>query len=92
MGGRLMYGTDWMMTLAEKGVAKYLDQFVATYSQIDRAQPMGSAPLSDAFFAGNAATFLGLRRNGASRRRLEAFYGRHQIETPEWARKVDALT
>lgn len=92
MGGRLMYGTDWMMTLAEKGVTKYLDQFVATYSQIDRAQPMGSAPLSDAFFAGNAATFLGLRRNGASRRRLEAFYGRHEIETPEWARKVDALT
>jgi len=51
-----------------------------------------NAPLSDAFSAGKAATFLGLRRNDDSRRRLEAFYGRYEIETPEWARKVESLT
>ncbi len=94
MGERLMYGSDWTMILKEKNVDRYLADFIkvigAVGQQAPQLRPRGMN-LADAFFGANATEFLGLRKGRGNRRRLEAFYGRHQVATPDWMRKVDGL-
>lgn len=92
MGQRFMYGTDWMMTLAEKGVGQYLDQFVAIYARIEADLKVAPGTLSHAFFGKHAVQFLGLHKGAQSRGRIDAFYNRHGVDTPDWMRKVDAST
>jgi len=90
MHERFMYGTDWMMTLTERNVKGYLDEFVANIADL-RKTPAMPQDISDRFFARNAVTYLGLQRNGENRKRLESFYARKNIETPDWMMKVDRL-
>jgi predicted TIM-barrel fold metal-dependent hydrolase len=90
MHDRFMYGTDWMMTLTQKNVRNYLDEFVANIAELKKT-PGVPRDIPDRFFGRNAVDFLGLRKNGANRRRLEAFYAPRKIERPQWMEKVDAL-
>ena len=85
-----MYGTDWMMTLTQKNVKGYLDEFVANIADL-RKTPGVRQDVSDRFFARNAVTYLGLQRNDANRKRLERFYSRKNIDSPDWMMKVDRL-
>lgn len=78
------------MTLTQKNVKCYLDEFVANITNL-RKTPALPQDISDRFFARNAATYLGLRRNDANRKRLDRFYARKNIDTPDWMMKVDRL-
>jgi len=91
---RLMYGSDWEMSLIERNVETYLAGFQATFARIE-ANLSGRDPvfkgLADKFFGRNAATFLGLARGQRNRERIEAFYRRNGVPDPQWMKKVDAL-
>ncbi len=83
---RLMYGTDWTMILPQENVEQYLSRFISVMDRLEQSMP---APrLADKFFSGNAVRFLGLGKQGANRRRLEAFYARNQMDNPDWMRKL----
>ncbi|WP_210495747.1 amidohydrolase family protein [Microvirga antarctica] len=85
---RLMFGTDWEMTsLIGRKVGAYQADFESLFSELDQAR--GAPSASDRFFGLNAATFLGLRKGDANRRRIERFYGRNAVPTPLWMEKVD---
>lgn len=92
MGERLMYGSDWSMILTQKNVDQYLAGFIrvidAVSQQAPQLKPRGTS-LANAFFGVNAAEFLGLRKGRGNRRRLESFYTRHGVATPDWMEKVD---
>lgn len=88
---RLMYGTDWTMILPQQNVESYLRQFMNVQSRVEAQDPVarpGGATLADAFFGRNAVRFLGLQRGSPTRRRLEAFYERHQMGEPDWMMKI----
>lgn len=89
---RLMYGTDWTMLLPQKNVERYLQEFIGVMRRVEQSTLAGAAPrgasLSNAFFGANAASFLGLSRGRRTRERLEAFYGRNDVATPDWMAKV----
>ncbi|WP_374244572.1 amidohydrolase family protein [Zoogloea sp.] len=89
---RLMYGTDWTMLLPQKNVERYLQEFMGVMRRVEQSSLTGVTPrgasLSDAFFGDNAVSYLGLSRNKRTRARLEAFYDRHQLETPDWMKKI----
>lgn len=90
---RLMYGTDWTMTLPQKHVERYLSDFIDVMQRIEQDEPGIGArqtSLSNAFFGRNAAEYLGLRTGRGNRRRLEAFYARNQLDEPDWMKKLDA--
>jgi Predicted metal-dependent hydrolase of the TIM-barrel fold len=92
---RLMYGSDWSMILTQKNSENYLADFAEVIERVERVAPdLGArnGRLADAFFGRNAAEFLGLLSGRGNRRRLEAFYGLHNIEPPDWMRKVDAIS
>jgi hypothetical protein len=90
---RLMYGSDWEMSLVERNVEGYLSGFEQLYDGLRTdLESRGTQwrTLVDDFFGRNAADFLGLRKGEATRTRLEKFY-RERIATPAWMKKVDAL-
>lgn len=90
---RLMYGSDWSMTLKESRVASYLADFMEVISRLENGDPVRrvrNQALSNAFFGQNAVEFLGLKSNRGNRTRLERFYSRHRIPTPDWMSKVDS--
>ncbi|MGF6513013.1 putative TIM-barrel fold metal-dependent hydrolase [Pseudomonas sp. BT76 TE3572] len=71
----LMFGTDWMMLGLDKSYEGYTEQIYGYFkNRIGFSQPM-----LDRLFAGNAGTFLGLRKNDRVRERLLQFYRRYQI-------------
>ena len=91
---RLMYGTDWTMILTQKNVERYLSDFMDVIRKVEERQPAASpmfGRLTDAFFARNATRYLGLAKGRGNRKRLEAFYARHAMPSPEWMTKVDGL-
>ena len=61
-------------------------------SEVEAGLPGQPKTIADSFFGGNAVEFLGLRRGERARQRLEAFYARNHVATPDWMRKVDRLT
>lgn len=94
MRERLMYGTDWSMILTQKNVKHYLSNFIQLMTRVERARPgtlVRNSSISNAFFGGNAAQFLGLRSNRGNRKRLDLFYAKNAVPTPDWLRKVDRL-
>lgn len=48
-----------------------------------------SESLSRKFFGLNAASYLGLRKGERNRTRVDAFYPKHGVSTPDWMRKLD---
>ena len=87
---RLMYGADWKMLVAEAGSENYLADFARVIGQLEES--MSITALGDNFLGANAAAFLGLKKNQATRGRLEKFYDAAKFrETPSWMAKVDAL-
>jgi predicted TIM-barrel fold metal-dependent hydrolase len=86
---RFMFGTDWeMVTLVSRSANEYLSAFE---NVIDAVVPRNSADEKVRFFGNNAAAYLGLARGEQTRRRLERFYFRNSIATPEWMRKADQI-
>lgn len=92
---RFMYGTDWEMTLAEGNVIDtYLDRFVELFKEMQKRPAVisqGLSRLDDRFFGLNAATWIGLRRGERARSRLDAFYAKHKVSTPDWMTKLDKV-
>ena len=95
---RLMYGSDWSLLMLDKGMETYLADFIRLYNTLDQSAnlPQNQPSLSDRFFGANAADFLGLRKGGPTRTRIEAFYRNNNFDfngtrRPEWMNKVDAL-
>jgi predicted TIM-barrel fold metal-dependent hydrolase len=93
---RLMYGTDWFMTIQESGVANYLSKFEAVLADLDNQhKDLPGPPLSQRIFALNAATFLGLFPGDKTRVRLEKFYKSKKFDLvnnpPDWMKKVKVL-
>lgn len=88
---RLMYGSDWTMILPLQNVESYLVEFAAVIARVEAAlgpSRVRETSLTNAFFGLNAASFLGLQRGGKNRRRLEAFYERNRVDTPDWMSKL----
>ncbi len=92
LANRFMYGTDWLMTLTDGGVDRYLDQFIDLFEKLERQPSFRRARvqnLTEKFLGVNAVQWLGLRRSDATRDRLDRFYADHRVPKPDWARKVD---
>jgi predicted TIM-barrel fold metal-dependent hydrolase len=92
LANRFMYGTDWLMTLSNGGVDRYLDRFVDLFGKLEQQPAFRRArlqSLTEKFLGLNAARWLGLRRGEGTRDRLERFYAAHGVPTPDWAQKVD---
>ena len=87
---RLMYGSDWEMSLPEANVKSYLAGFEALYKTLQHDLGPGWSTLSDDFLGRNAVEFLGLRSGEATRKRLDQWYAKNLAE-PAWMRKVDAI-
>lgn len=91
---RVLYGTDWLMLLLEKNSKDCLSAMESAFAELDNSPHQG-ASYADRFFALNAIEWLGLAPNGATRRRLEDFYRRSEMDLeknpPHWMAKVDAL-
>jgi predicted TIM-barrel fold metal-dependent hydrolase len=81
----LMYGSDWIMVGLEQDHEAYLGRVSQFFRQVaDNEEQIGRV------LAGNAARFLGLGPNDAARRRLQAYYERHQLN-PGWMRQFDEI-
>ncbi|SFG10913.1 Amidohydrolase [Duganella sp. CF458] len=80
LANRFMYGTDWEMTITQGHIESYLANFEEVFE---------SKLVARKFFGENAADFAGLRNGQPTRLRLQKFYDRHQIPTPDWMRKID---
>jgi hypothetical protein len=77
---RLMYGSDWQMLARARGWTQYLNDFRAVVGPLTE----------EALFLGrNAADYFGLRRLQPGRRRLDAFYKKHDLPAPDWTHVVD---
>ena len=85
---RFMYGTDWEMVLTHGDVGDYLEDFTIVLKKME--DKLGEE-LAPQFFGGNAARWLGLAKGGATRERLKKFYGKHDVQEPDWVAKVDAI-
>ncbi len=89
---RFMYGSDWEMLLVEKDVDSFLEKFINIMKQLEERagiKSTGKVSLSDSFFGWNAVRYLGLQRGGATRKRLESFYAKYKIKTPDWMAKIE---
>jgi hypothetical protein len=94
LANRFLYGTDWEMTITHGRIDNYLGAFEDLFAQLaDSAAPAGLSreDLARKFFGANAVAYAGLRASDRTRRRLQAFYDRHRVPTPDWMRKVDRL-
>ena len=88
---RLMYGTDWTMILPQKKVERYLGEFIGVIDRVDAsrlAAAPASASLAGPFFGSNAVEYLGLSKGRPSRVRLDTFYEKNKVSTPDWLRKI----
>jgi predicted TIM-barrel fold metal-dependent hydrolase len=74
---RFLYGSDWHMHV-NPGYFGGFDNAIRKEWQED-------------FFGANAADFLGLRKDGGNRKRLEKFYEKKRMGRPEWMVWVDRL-
>jgi hypothetical protein len=73
---RLIYGTDWEMTLTEAGVDSYLSQFIALMKHVEQPalpEAFDSTTLTGRFFGTNAVDWIGRRKGQAARERLATF-------------------
>lgn len=91
---RMMYGTDWNLLLNYGDITPYLEQFVSLFNALDhRFSKDSGLKVSARFFGYNAVDWMGLRKTGRARERLETFYAGHGINTathpPGWMTKVD---
>lgn len=77
---RFMYGTDWEMTITQGHIASYLKDFQGVFD---------SKEVLRNFLGRNAADFAGLHAGRKTRARLQNFYDRHKILTPDWMYKID---
>jgi hypothetical protein len=94
LANRLLYGTDWEFTIIESGISTYLSGFEALFDGLAQGplvRMQGISSLMPKFFALNAVSYLGLREGDPTRARLDAFYARNGVPTPDWMIKVDAL-
>lgn len=94
LSNRFLYGTDWMMTLAEGSVGGYLGDFERLFADLEERPVMksrGVTNLAARFFGLNSADWVGLHAGDATRLRLDAFYRSHGIDRPDWAVKLDRL-
>jgi hypothetical protein len=92
LGHRLMYGTDWLFSLADAGVDQYLTKFEKMIAELQDELRSGDPrwkTLVDNFLGRNAATFLGLRKGEANRARLDGFYAANSVQKPDWMLKLD---
>ncbi|HLY60833.1 MAG TPA: hypothetical protein VKV95_08805 [Terriglobia bacterium] len=90
----MMYGSDWNLLLNYGDIKSYLEQFVTLYNDLDnRFSTEDGLKVSERFFGYNAVDWIGLRKPGLARQRLETFYARNGINTathpPGWTAKVD---
>jgi hypothetical protein len=93
---RFMYGSDWLMTVSEYRWGEYLTRFAKIIAELSKdigaSDPKWLA-FERQFFGLNAARYLGLGRplpgRENNRSRLQAFYARNAMTTPDWIRKVD---
>jgi hypothetical protein len=91
LAARFMYGTDWEMTLTEGSIDAYLADFVNLFDELEGRQAIRQqrmTNLSGRFFGGNAADWAGLRKGEKTRQRLDSFYAKHGVPTPDWANKL----
>lgn len=94
LADRLMYGSDWLMSLIERNVETYLSGFEAMYSRIEanlQSRDSAFGGLADKFFGRNAIAFLGLARGERTRQRIAHFYQVNGVPDPQWMNKVDKL-
>ena len=83
---RILYASDWFM---ETSTDYYKDFHEALWSLDGTLTGNGEPALSERFFGGNAAEFLGLHKGNKARERLEEFY-RRQNFAPAWIERLDA--
>ena len=81
----LMYGSDWIMVGLEEEHEAYLDRVSQFFRQVTDDDNQMRRVL-----AGNAARFLGLGPDDATRRRLDAYYEKHQLDSG-WMRQFDNM-
>jgi len=95
LANRLMYGSDWEMSMMERNAGRYLSGFEATFVKIEAslsARDPRFTGMANRFFGRNAATFLGLAKGNMNRERIDRFYAKNRITTPpHWMTKVDRL-
>jgi predicted TIM-barrel fold metal-dependent hydrolase len=77
---RLMYGSDWHMSLTSKHSCAFKDM----YNWFKQAFTDYTNGTINNFFGNNAMNFLGLCKGGKNRARLETFYLNNSIKYPEW--------
>lgn len=94
LANRFMYGTDWEMTLTHGSVNRYLADFIELFKELEPRAEFRAARLTDLsgkFLGTNAVDWIGLRKDGKARIRLDDFYKKHRVPTPDWMDKVDKL-
>lgn len=74
-----MYGSDWVMIAMESGSDLYYRDFENVMQALEADYP----GLTRQFFIENAAQYLGLGPDGATRKRMTDFLARKAIR-PEW--------
>ena len=79
---RVMFGTDWVLLAKERGAERYFQVFADELSQ-----RFSSAVTAD-ILGGNAVRFFGLGQGRENRKRLEVFWAQHNIQPPEWTRRI----
>jgi predicted TIM-barrel fold metal-dependent hydrolase len=78
---RVLYGTDWHMITQLpdwQAYARRMDAFIRSIARTD------VAALRQKVYYENAANLFGLRRDGATRARLGAYYARWKVPAPTW--------
>ena len=81
----LMYGSDWIMVGLEEEHEAHLDRVSQFFRQVTDGEDQMRRLL-----AGNAGRFLGLGPDDATRRRLDAYYEKHQLDS-RWMRQFDDM-
>ncbi|MGE0456105.1 MAG: amidohydrolase family protein [Vicinamibacteria bacterium] len=87
---KIMFGTDWHTTYVQASPGAYVGRYLKFF---DEELSGGDASVKTDFRSANALRFLGLARtapNNATRKRLEAFYKKHELfkldgaDAPAW--------
>jgi len=83
---RLMYGTDWQMLVNRTEAPLYLERFISVMARSSRQclRRPGGRRLAEAFFGWNAVDYFGATRGLELTGRLDAFYTKHGVPTPDW--------
>jgi hypothetical protein len=91
---RLLFGSDWKMLLLEAHANLYLKDFAAVFTALAQHPPAGVAlPSLPADALGrNALTGVGLHKQGAARKRIDAFYAARGVAEPQWMRAADTVS